>query len=302
MKKVLLILTLFLSIAVTAQVFISNASYKYQQINNFSTVLKNSHYSIQAPINFMGKNAMKVVLDSAVNGSPCPSKVDTSFIYTSNDSVFLFENGSWQLFINFNASIGDSISLLFEHSNGSSTVNVPVKFKIDSVGIMILNSDTLRSLYLKSQLNNFSFFDFHDGWITEKIGHQYAFFPWVISNCAHASHYDYGLLEYSDTVVGNLNISNRYSDSIIITSTLKIITNNSKLIGYPNPTTGIVNIPYSEGLKRVEVFGNSGKLLSTSTPLSMTTTLELPEPNGIYILKFYMKSGEVKSAKIIKTD
>ena len=69
---------------------------------------------------------------------------------------------------------------------------------------------------------------------------------------------------------------------------------------YPNPTKDVVNVPYIEGLERIEVYDLGGKLLSTSTPLRMTTTVEIPVKNGIYILKLVTKNGEVFSKKVIK--
>ena len=69
---------------------------------------------------------------------------------------------------------------------------------------------------------------------------------------------------------------------------------------YPNPTKDVVNVPYIEGLERIDVYDLGGKLLSTSTPLRMTTTVEIPVKNGIYILKLVTKNGEVFSKKVIK--
>lgn len=72
------------------------------------------------------------------------------------------------------------------------------------------------------------------------------------------------------------------------------------------------NNPNSEGLERVEVYGGHSRMLkqvqnsgSDETMLKQVQhrfQINLTnQPNGIYILKFYMKNGEVRSTKIIKT-
>jgi hypothetical protein len=77
---------------------------------------------------------------------------------------------------------------------------------------------------------------------------------------------------------------------------------------YPNPTKDFVNIPYVEGLERVEVYDVAGKLLQDFVMLSSDSyrSRSVNKINlsnykaGIYILKLLMKNGEVYSKKVIK--
>jgi hypothetical protein len=81
---------------------------------------------------------------------------------------------------------------------------------------------------------------------------------------------------------------------------------------YPNPTQGIVNIPYVEGLEQIEVYDLSGSrydfLSSRVSQPKVGKNQEVDKKSldltnlsdGIYILKLTMKNGEVFSKKIIK--
>jgi len=77
---------------------------------------------------------------------------------------------------------------------------------------------------------------------------------------------------------------------------------------YPNPTKDIVNIPYVEGLQKVEVYNVAGKLLqgfdmlnSDSYRSRSVNKINLSNYEaGIYILKLTMKNGEVFSKKVIR--
>ena len=77
---------------------------------------------------------------------------------------------------------------------------------------------------------------------------------------------------------------------------------------YPNPTKDVVNIPYVEGLQKVEVYSVVGKLLQDFVMLNSDSyrSRSVHKINlsnyeaGIYILKLTMKNGEVFSKKVIK--
>jgi hypothetical protein len=73
---------------------------------------------------------------------------------------------------------------------------------------------------------------------------------------------------------------------------------------YPNPTKDFVNVPYVEGLERIELYDVGGKLLQNFVILSDSRSVNKIDlsnyTNGIYILKLYMKNGEIYSKKVIK--
>jgi hypothetical protein len=81
---------------------------------------------------------------------------------------------------------------------------------------------------------------------------------------------------------------------------------------YPNPTQGIVNIPYVEGLEQIEVYDLSGSRYDfLSSRVSQPKVGKYQEgdkksldltnlSDGIYILKLTMQNGEVFSKKVIK--
>ena len=73
---------------------------------------------------------------------------------------------------------------------------------------------------------------------------------------------------------------------------------------YPNPTKGVVNIPYIDGLDRVEVYDLKGASIQDfviqSDSRSVNKINLTNRKKGIYLLKLHMKNGKVFSKKVIK--
>tara|TARA_B110000503_G_scaffold143439_1_gene244879 strand:- start:2539 stop:2760 length:222 start_codon:yes stop_codon:yes gene_type:complete len=69
---------------------------------------------------------------------------------------------------------------------------------------------------------------------------------------------------------------------------------------YPNPSKGIVTVEGEVKIEILEVYSAIGKLLSTLTPLSIASAVELPKAPGVYFIKVHLKGGEVVTKKVIK--
>lgn len=79
--------------------------------------------------------------------------------------------------------------------------------------------------------------------------------------------------------------SQKSAQFCISTNNVENNQNNIKEI-YPNPTTGIVNLEFSDIIVNVEIFNNLGQMLIHSDVSDNTTSANLSNlPNGIYMIK-----------------
>jgi len=70
---------------------------------------------------------------------------------------------------------------------------------------------------------------------------------------------------------------------------------------YPNPTIGIVNINFTDGILYYEITDAIGKVIQTSKVVNNKTEVNLSEyDNGIYFVKVFNDNGEFLTKKIIK--
>ncbi len=67
---------------------------------------------------------------------------------------------------------------------------------------------------------------------------------------------------------------------------------------FPNPSTGIVNLKTTEGLKEIRVFTINGQLLNK---YNIESTIHLPEEGGIYLIEAVYHNKIVRREKIIRT-
>jgi hypothetical protein len=67
---------------------------------------------------------------------------------------------------------------------------------------------------------------------------------------------------------------------------------------FPNPTSGLLQLPPVKNLRRVEVYDATGRLVRQQTQPGPTLHLDR-QPAGIYFLKLYI-GGAVYSARVIK--
>jgi len=98
--------------------------------------------------------------------------------------------------------------------------------------------------------------------------------------------------------------SNGRADSFVIREKLNAsdyedhISNNTTLVLYPNPTEGILNFSSIEGIKNIQLWDIAGRLIleqKIEKPNLDISKLESAE----YILKIFLKSGEIKAKTIL---
>jgi photosystem II stability/assembly factor-like uncharacterized protein len=209
---------------------------------------------------------------------------------SSPDSINLFFNGdeaSWQV-VYHSPDLGVTWARIGQFQNVQSLTKA--EFITDSIGFYV------GSYLIKT-------YDQGASWIYTSVkGTSYTPFTTCIQ------FFDENLI-----YLGGWNSflrTNNGGDSTFLTG----ITSNTSIAPqyevYPNPTKGIVNIQFVEGLDRVEVYDIAGKLLEDFVDFDSAQSDKSTErvnkinltnyENGIYFLKLTIKSGKVYSKKVIK--
>ena len=300
MKKILLLtFSLLLIGQLNAQSFAPiGASWYYTTKSDNQDSLRWIKIKVAADTLFAGKNAKVFSYTyESPNALPCPNSVDTTLLAQQADSLFFYENGTWQLLVDFNASIADTFSYNIAVSNGNQAIVRTIIARVDSVRIDSYNGNNLRSLYLR-QTNTAGGYNFHDGWITEVIGHEYALLPWVNSSCAFASNYIYGIRCYSDSIIGNIQFT-PFSCQAVTTSLKKLQNRKHDLILYPNPTTETLFISDAKKITQIRILDQSGRQVKQwDNPRNKLNIGELP--SGLYFISLQTQTGELINQKFVK--
>jgi hypothetical protein len=299
MKKLVLNLTFIIASTVLfAQSFAPlGSTWHYSTKNNMQDSLRWIKIETVADTLFAGKNAKQFSFSfESVNALPCPSNVDTTLMAQHNDSLFFYEYGQWQLLVDFNASVSDTFDYHIAFSNGNQTAVDTIKVRVDSVRQVNYNGQALQSLYL-NQTNSTASYDFHDGWITEVIGHEYAPIPWVFSSCSFASAYIYGRRCYSDSIIGSIQFE-PYACQSVTTGIGKNKFSDLNTSLSPNPTKGLIYLETSAELQRIEIYNLQGQKVQEVNPNKRSC--ELPEQSGLYLIRLQDEEGNVYMKKIIK--
>ncbi|MFT5667034.1 MAG: hypothetical protein ACI9DK_001222 [Vicingaceae bacterium] len=316
MKKLLLLQILLALIAneeLNAQAYIPFPTTNASWIDNERYPCSENHYWLDGDTVVNGLTYNKLFFYSINNfttSNPC-THWSQSFITSgyrgalrndsANKQVYFLEAGQVvdTLLYDFNYSVGDTLKATYKgipDTTGFSGAQMLV-VKIDSA--LIGGAYRKRYAILPADVNlriNCNFYDTLR--LIEGIG----------SNQSLLGDYDLCDPLQGESILHCFKSIGQIIYNTPLTNNCQLITNVSEGIGNdqsifisPNPTTGIVNIESLEDVESIEVYEMSGKLLSTSTPLSMTTILDISShKEGIYLLKLHMKNGEVFTKKMVK--
>lgn len=229
--------------------------------------------------------------DTVLNDKNCQkliwkqiSRVDTTadciYTYESNDSVFFYDSfrDTFFLVYRFDALEGDTIEGMYNRG--------AIKYWIDSTEeYVLLNGDTTVIQYITNAIENKYLFH-----ISEPIIVGIGALDWLLPNS-----------RTKDPPTGESlkcyieNGDRLYSTSKncgIISKTTDV---NKVLHIGPNPTFDNVSIQTEKRIDRVEIVDISGKvILSEGSEL-----IELPDPPGLYILRFSI-DGMATQKRVIK--
>jgi hypothetical protein len=231
--------------------------------------------------------------------------IDTILTYQDNDKIYIYKWGEFKVLFDFSLNVGDSTKIYgesgFEDNNDGIPCDSVTDAVVDSVGWVTLNNQTLR-YYTLSYGTNASWK--YNGRIYEKIGHAGYFLPYKADMCGLYLHFQatLGNLEcYRDNVFGEYSFGELDCDDALSIKSKKEI----EIKIYPNPTSGILNILFTENKEKIEIasiYNISGQKVHEFDPDLVPTTLDLSFlPKGIYFINLNSKSQNYH-AKIIISD
>lgn len=301
MKKITTLFILIFSVQLLlSQTFGElGAEWKYSLVNKINGIQQYSTYQCDSVFVFKNRNAIRrKLIPNASFGFPCPNDVDKPYIGYNADSVFIYEDGRWQLLVDLSANNLDTTTIDVKLTYNQQSVVSHIKIQFDSVRTTVINGVTLRQVYMRNL--NQTAYEFHDGWFTEKIGHEYSIIPWIFSGCSGNSKYDYGLRCYSDSLLGNINFTNYGCDTIFTSINENVL---DQINAFPNPTKNIFtidlghrNLNFNLNVRSIE-----GKLIYKESNLN-TEKVEIDlsqQPKGIYMVTLQDEEN-IKVLKLVK--
>ena len=206
---------------------------------------------------------------------------DSSYVYSyiKNDSLYFTSDSVFHLYAVFNAQPGDTISTYMYSFCGAN------HFTVDSLGVEIFNSDTLKVLYLTPTVFGYATLPLK---LIEKIGYnQQLFEPWP---CFVDMPFSSPMRCYSDN--SGLNYTNSLFPSCdFILSNSQPLSTSSGFSIYPNPAQNRVKIVLpaeAEMLELIDLYLK--KMAKINLQNKMQTELTLPN-KGIYFIRVRTGTG-----------
>jgi hypothetical protein len=264
---------------------------------DFAPIGATWHYSYQTiNPNLISFEKIESISDTTINGIACRKlKSDTSneanYVYSKNDSVFVYKGNSFNLLYDFGANTGETITLgnYYRTNNG-----LPLVMTIDSV----------KTIVVSGQQRKVQFVTCGDGMIIEfggqviqGIGNTNYMFPTLDFapqgplRCYQETNSSLFINPYY--TYGNWNKTD-CEQLIVINNLAETETKNSISI-YPNPTNNYLNVNGIELNSEYRIYNTTGRkiiqgIFFNSNPINIQT-LE----NGIYYIE--IKYIDLKTTK-----
>jgi len=288
MKKLLLFVLFACIRQMDAQINfpMSGADWHYQ-VENFSFFGPSTYSNIEVKYThdtlFMGKTVK--VLDNVLYYNYCSPSSGSTFLYSSNDSVFFYNSetlNQWQLLYSFGTPIGQSWQFRLENStNGVDTVNV----KVDSVKNTLINSISLKTLFVTYTEKNPSILPYHSV-IYDRIGditYLFNFVPNIYGLCDGGQKFE-GVLCYSDSTFAVYQPDTAKSCNYIYVG-IQSINNSNSFKMYPNPTSDQLFIDANTTDKlNVDLFDVNGRHVFSASVMDKTNINVATLNEGVYSL------------------
>lgn len=200
-----------------------------------------------------------------------------------------------KLLYDFNYNLGDTLRPTYARSYNFNYPNPLVVTKIDS---MLISGRYHRTIGFINCSTRHASFPSDTLKLIEGIGSNSGLFSsydicdYYIRQSMLYCHKQNSQIVYSHPR-GNCNILTSTDDNSMLKA-------EAKFSIYPNPAQNEVSVKSAVDIEQIQFFDLNGRLLYTSTPFRTTTTIEMPDESGIYILKLTLQNGEVYSRKVIK--
>lgn len=302
MRKLILILILFKSVHLTAQIEWAPLGAKWYFNRPSSTSGDYVIFESSKDSTIQGKNVH--IIDIKLNGTNFISK---EYIYQNGDSVFYYNSNynSFFLLYNFSAKVGDTITV---HSSKFKPTKAFFSYydSIPCFKYKIISIDTIEFLghFIKRQrvaslkAGDWGFYNgsSSDYFILNGIGSLTYFFgrngniiPEEVNSILRC--YSESGFEYKNPL---------WTQECDLISAIQENRPNDKFIIFPNPFTNQLNIKIEESIESIEIFDMNGLKVLTSqqrTELVELNTSSLN--NGIYLLRITTKH-HIYSKKLVK--
>ncbi len=249
------------------------------------------HYTQSNPFQGDGWTfeTMESVIDTSIENVKCKKIINiirndadtfiqvNKYFYKNNDSVFFYEDGSFNLLYDFGAETGDTITLSYFPTYDGS----PLKMIIDSVGIIIINGNDRKIQYITC--GDGILVEFGNE-IIEDIGSTHNMFP-VYDGTLNGP-----LRCYEDSITGQYlsgfhpDYGWNFKDCAEIITRINEVKDYDGIFLYPNPASSSItvkNVDLPKNFKIINIFGqvmNEGQLM-TSRTIYLTGVA-----NGVYYL------------------
>jgi hypothetical protein len=310
MKTILLISALVVSAFTTTQA----------QAQPWATAGATWHYSVQG-LAMEGYTQLTNSKDTIIGGKLCNAlqphterydfttqtytTVDGGYYYTYTDSnkVYYYVNNHFSLLYNFNAIAGTSWFTEFDTTQNSvqNCSQYLDTVMVDSVKIELINSVSLRKLYVHVTRNNYTYND----QIIEKIGSLNYLFP-IAGTCNVIVESGSGPLRcYTDSsgLYFQQNPSSWGGGACdFVTTTREQNKAVDHITTFPNPTSTTLTINTTANISTVRMYNALGQQVINNVYTTASNTQTIPVntlPNGIYMLQVSTVNNTISTTKII---
>lgn len=274
MKNLFLIILTSISIQISAQ--------------EFAPIGAKWHYS-QGTLNpeLIAFKTIESISDTVIEGKSCkklnqvsaymPPNTPSIFLYSSNNSVFVYEEGSFHLLYDFGAISGDTIELGYLTYNAS-----PLKMIIDSTSTITINGQSKKLQYVTCGDGLVIEFG---GKVIEGIGNTEYMFPRLDGNL------DGPLRCYKDNILGLFLSPFHTNNGWDFQNCEQIITGINDLHVtetisiYPNPVKSSFTLTNLDRVTEFEIFDIHGRKVMKGT-VNFTQVIKIENlPKGLYFLR-----------------
>jgi hypothetical protein len=216
------------------------------------------------------------------------------YIYSSNDTVYRYYNGSYKMLYDFGASVGDTWVVDEQHDFGMEDSTGTIS--VDSISQEIINNQTLQVLYTATE--DTSFWGYY-GKVTERMGCLFYLFP-LPSNGVVDAYGQSGLRCYYDDEFGWYHHDTTQACDYVIND---ITTTQNPFIDSTKISVHLVKGD-TVSLNVYDVLGQNVANFYDSTLICRSDTTVLFDAslldNGVYFASAII-NGEQHSLKLIKS-
>lgn len=252
---------------------------------------------------------------SYVNNTLDTTYLTDEYTYSDSNKVYIFRFNTFYILYDFSANVGDMWNIAGTNQYSSSSCDSTGFVKVDSIGTMLINGQSLRFISVSPVLNS------QWGWscrIAEKIGpiinypngigvYNYLF-PSNLYYCGMQLDelYEGGKLRcYQDNAFGFFSTGIASNCSYLATDIKENKTGICQFVIAPNPfLTHLTISSTSHLLKEINVYNIMGQLNYTKNNIySNSSMIDLTFlENGIYFIKTKYDNEKIYIQKIIKSN